>query len=113
MRQDRRTLTRSRGPWHLVRRVAGYTCLGIGVIGAILPIIPGWPGFFLAVALLGRRDRTLRLAHLLLRHCLRYLRRTQQPVLRRLGLWASAQYLGLRRQLLPHLDRAERFFGVA
>jgi hypothetical protein len=106
------TTRRASGLWWIVRRIAGYTCLGIGVLGAILPIIPGWPGFFLAVALLGRRDRSLRLTHLFGRHALRSLRRARQPLVKRIGLWVSAEYVNLRRQLLPHLDRAERLFGA-
>lgn len=107
------TITRRpRGPWWLVRRISGYTCLGIGVLGAILPIIPGWPGFFLAVALLGRRDRSLRLTHLFGRHALRRLRKARQPLLRSIGIRISSEYVSLRRQMLPYLDRAERLFGT-
>jgi hypothetical protein len=113
MREPMRVMNSSASPWRLLRRIAGYTCLGIGVLGAILPIIPGWPGFFLAVALLGRRDRTLRLTHLFGRRLLRMLRRARHPFVRRTGHWVSAEYLNLRRQLLPHLDKAERLFGVA
>lgn len=97
----------------LARRVAGYTALGLGVLGAILPIIPGWPGFFLAVALLGRRDRSLRLTHLAGRRALRGLRRAPLPMLRQFGRRISSEYVNLRRQLTPHLDRAERLFGTA
>jgi len=39
--------------------------------GLLLPILPGWPFIIPAVVLLGRRDRVVRLCHLLVRATLR------------------------------------------
>jgi hypothetical protein len=46
--------------WHLTRRNFGVTCLGLGLLGALLPLVPSWPFALLAVFLLGRRDPWLR-----------------------------------------------------
>ncbi len=98
-------------PARLVRRALGFFFLAIGVAGALLPIIPGWPGLFVAIVLLGRRDPALRRMHLAGRRGLRLLRTARLPLLRRLGHWLSAQYVGMRRSFTPHLIRAERIFG--
>lgn len=92
----------------MTRRVLGFLCLGIWALGAILPIIPGWPALILAVVLLGRRDRTLRLMHLLGRRSLRWMRLHPAPRVRDTGLWLSGQYVSARRALTPAIIRAER-----
>jgi hypothetical protein len=90
------------------RRVLGFLCLGVWALGAILPIIPGWPALILAVVLLGRRDRTLRLMHLLGRRSLRWMRAHPAPRVRGAGRWLSGQYLVARRALTPAIISAER-----
>jgi uncharacterized membrane protein YbaN (DUF454 family) len=93
-----------------IRRALGFLFLGIGIAGAILPIIPGWPGFFVAIVLLGRRDPVLRKLHLLGRRTLRALRRSRWQQLRRFGQWLSAQYVGMRRSITPRIIQAEKMF---
>ena len=95
---------------NLTRRVLGFICLGIWALGAILPIIPGWPALIFAVVLLGRRDRTLRSMHLVGRKALRWLRQHRTPRVRTTGRWLSEQYLSARRALTPAIIRAERTF---
>ncbi|GAB4428733.1 MAG: hypothetical protein OHK0015_11970 [Chloroflexi bacterium OHK40] len=99
------------GPLRMLRRALGFFFLGVGLLGAALPIIPGWPGFILAILLLGRRDRTLRQLHVLARRSLRALRRAPHPHVRPVGLWLSDQYLTMRRAITPHIIAAERVFG--
>lgn len=99
------------GPLRLARRALGFLFLIIGLLGAAFPVIPGWPALLVAVLLLGRRDRTLRLLHLAARRALRWARAARAPQLRRLGHWVSTQYLGLRRSLTPRLIAAERALG--
>jgi hypothetical protein len=96
--------------FRLVRRALGFISLGIGVAGVLLPIIPGWPGFVLAIVLLGRRDPALRHLHLLVRRALRALRRSRVRQLRYIGRWLSAQYVGLRRSITPRIIQIERMF---
>ncbi len=102
----------SLGMWGLVRRVAGLFCLVIWALGAILPIIPGWPALILAIALLGRRDRTLRLLHLYGRRALRWLRLHPAPQIRPFGIWLSERYVVARRAITPGIIAAERTFGA-
>jgi hypothetical protein len=93
-----------------IRRALGFLFLGIGIAGVLLPIIPGWPGFFVAIVLLGRRDPVLRKLHLLGRRALRTLRRSRVRRLRRFGHWLSAQYVSMRRSITPRLIQAEKMF---
>lgn len=95
----------------LLRRTLGLSLLGVWVIGMVLPIIPGWPALILAIVLLGRRDRMLRLAHLSWRRSLRWLRRHPVPSLRQTGRWLSVRYYELRRAVTPRIIAAERVFG--
>ena len=95
-----------------VRRPLGITCLIIGVLGWILPILPGWPFIVPAVALLGRRDPLVRHPHLWLRRVLRRMRRAEQQWLRSLGFRASAEYVRLRRMITPLIMQAERSLQV-
>ncbi|MBX0329050.1 hypothetical protein K2Z83_15330 [Oscillochloris sp. ZM17-4] len=97
-------------PARLIRRGLGFLFLGVGIAGALLPIIPGWPGLFVAILLLGRRDPALRKLHLVGRRGLRSLRTARAPHMRRIGRWLSDQYVGMRRSMTPHLIRAEKMF---
>lgn len=109
MREMRR---KPSGPWALARRTVGLLCLLIWVMGVILPVIPGWPALVVAIALLGRRDRMLRLLHLYWRRTLRWLRRHPVPHVRPVGHWLSDRYLELRRTITPGIIAAERVFGA-
>lgn len=100
------------GLWRLARRVVGICCLFVWALGAILPIIPGWPALILAIALLGRRDRMLRLMHLFGRRLLRWMRRHPAPRVRPVGLWLSGRYVAMRRAITPGIIAAERAFGA-
>lgn len=92
----------------LARRALGLFCLVIFALGAVLPIIPGWPALIFAVALLGRRDRTLRKMHLTGRRGLRWLRGHQFTRVSDAGRWLSSQYVTARRAITPAITRAER-----
>ncbi|MGQ9528541.1 MAG: hypothetical protein ACUVSL_12295 [Chloroflexus sp.] len=91
-----------------VRRVLGITFLVLGLIGSLFPIIPGWPGYVLAIILLGRRDRLLRRLHLVARFGLRRLRKAPLPHIRGIGHWLSRQYVEIRRAVVPRLIAFER-----
>lgn len=75
-----------------VRRPLGLFCLGIGLTGAILPILPGWPFLLIGTRLLGRRDPAVRRMLVLVRRALRWLRTARQPLLRRLGAWLTPSW---------------------
>ncbi len=40
---------------HIARKSAGVVLLGIGIIGLLMPILPGWLLIFVGLALLGIR----------------------------------------------------------
>lgn len=104
MEQIRNLLNRAA----FLRRPIGILCLIIGVLGWILPILPGWPFIVPAVALLGRRDPLVRYPHLWLRYALRRMRRAERRWLRGLGRRASTEYVRLRHFVTPLIVQAER-----
>ena len=91
-----------------LRRTIGWICLLVALVGAVMPVIPGWPALIGAIVLLGRRDPLLRWLHLWLRRGLRALRRTRITFLRNLGVQLSFHYVRSRRALLPAIIAAER-----
>lgn len=95
----------------LFKRILGIICLLIALAGFILPIIPGWPFIVPAVLLLGRRDPLLRWLNMTLRHGLRVMRRSQQPLVRMLGLRLSTEYARGRRSIMPRILELERRFA--
>ncbi|HEU4329160.1 MAG TPA: hypothetical protein VFS21_38835 [Roseiflexaceae bacterium] len=90
------------------RRILGLCCLVIGILGCILPILPGWPFLIPAILLLGRRDPWLRHSHLVLRRSLRLLRRADHPLMRWIGDRLSVEYLRGKRALMPRIVAMER-----
>jgi hypothetical protein len=95
----------------ILRRLIGIIFLIIGILGLLLPILPGWPFIIPAVVLLGRRDRVLRHTHLVVRHALRALRRSNSPTLRSIGMRLSLEYVRTRRVVVPAIDATERAFA--
>jgi hypothetical protein len=79
------------------RWLSGVCCIVLGVIGCILPVLPGLPFLVVGGRLLGRRDPLLRRLLTLSHHAMRRLRASSQPALRR----ASAR-------LHPHWRRLAR-----
>jgi hypothetical protein len=96
----------------LARRIAGIICLIIGILGLLLPILPGWPFLVPAIVLLGRRDRMLRYVHLLIRLALRFMRRNRMIFLRQFGQRLSVEYVKAKRVIVPKIDAAERALGL-
>jgi hypothetical protein len=109
-----RVLTTGKSPlFRIIRRVVGLICLLIGILGLLLPILPGWPFIIPAIVLLGRRDRALRLLHMIVRRALRFLRRHPIPSLRQLGQRLSGEYMRFKRAIVPKIDAAERAFKLS
>lgn len=100
-------------PPGIVRRLVGLACLALGMLGAMLPFVPGLPCFVFAILLLGRRDRTLRHTHLLGRRVLRQMRRARYPLLRRVGWQLSSLYVRVRNLIMPAIIATERSLGRA
>jgi hypothetical protein len=81
----RNSTLRIPGSARSLRRAIACVCIGLGIAGCLLPIMPGLPFFVLGGRLLGPRDRVLRHAIVGGRRGLRRLRRARQPLLRRAG----------------------------
>lgn len=95
-------------PLHMARRITGVLLLLIGILGLLLPVLPGWSLIIPGVALLGRRDRLVRLSHLAVRYTLRWMRRSRQRHLRVLGWRLTTEYGRTRRVVLPAIVATER-----
>ncbi|MFO7166576.1 MAG: hypothetical protein DIU80_000965 [Chloroflexota bacterium] len=95
----------------VLRRLTGLVLLAIGVLGLLLPILPGWPFIIPAVVLLGRRNRIVRMLHLMMRYTLRALRRSRSARLRALGWRLSSEYVRARRMVMPAINATERAFS--
>ncbi|ABU56256.1 MULTISPECIES: hypothetical protein [Roseiflexus] len=96
------------GLLNIARRLTGTLLLIIGILGLLLPVLPGWSLIIPGVALLGRRDRLVRLSHLAVRYALRWMRRRRQRHLRTLGWRLTSEYGRTRRIVLPAIVATER-----
>lgn len=96
------------GPLKVARRITGVLLLLIGILGLLLPVLPGWSLIIPGVALLGRRDRLVRLSHLAVRYALRWMRRSRQQRIRALGWRLTTEYGRTRRMVLPAIVATER-----
>ncbi len=85
---------------HTIRRTLAFACIGLGIAGCILPLIPGLPFFVLGGRLLGPRDRTLRLAMLQGRRGVRALRHSRSAHLRRAGTRITPHWRSVARLML-------------
>lgn len=83
-----------------LRRSLGMLCLALGVVGCVLPILPGLPFMIVSARLLGPRDPLLRRLLMGCRRALRRLSRAEQPLLRRAGLRLTPRWRSLTRLLV-------------
>jgi hypothetical protein len=71
-----------------MRLFLGWSSIVIGILGTILPIIPGLPFLLIGAHLIGRRDRRLRWARVHTRLAMRRAAQSQVPMVRTAGQWA-------------------------
>ena len=81
-----------RTAWHYVglwlRLILGWFFIGLGVLGVILPILPGMPWLIIGTWLIGRRSRLFRKTGVAGKRFLRRWAAHQRPVIGGLGRWA-------------------------
>jgi hypothetical protein len=95
--------------FHYLRLVIGCIFIAIGILGVILPVLPGTIWLILASLIIGKRSRMLRRANVAGKRMLRGWRRHDHPLIRRLGRWSVAAQRDTSRRL-RRIDRwlAER-----
>ena len=74
------------GLW--LRLTLGWFFIGLGVLGVILPILPGMPWLIIGTWLIGRRSRLFRLTGVASKRFLRRWAAHEGPVVGELGRWA-------------------------
>lgn len=101
LRRHRRHIPRS-----FMRRCAGWGLIGLGLLGIVLPVLPGLIFIALGILMLGPHDPALRRIALCLRIVLRRWSQMRQPHIRRMGIvarrWHRSTRLALRDQLHEH-----------
>lgn len=88
--------------WPVARQVLGWLCIGLGLIGLVLPVLQGVLFLVIGVALVGRRNWLIRRSALLIKRGLRRWARLRTPVVGpagRLALRAQHQYSRQSRRL--------------
>jgi hypothetical protein len=104
---QRRRGRRAHIPRSLIRRIAGWSLIALGILGCVLPVLPGLVLIALGILVIGPHDPLLRRLATLVRIALRRWSRVKQPHLRRLGRWVRWQYRTSRLMLREHLHRHE------
>jgi hypothetical protein len=100
----------------LVRRIIGAICVAIGILGLLMPILPGWPFLIPGIALLGTRDPILRTLYIWIVRLLKWVRRRKTPWLAQLGERLFVAFVKTRDTVTPLIVKSEkaleRWFGV-
>lgn len=74
--------------WRYARPTLGWLCIGMGVLGLVLPVLPGVPILVLGITLAGRRTWIIRWAGIHMKLVLRRWAALRTPVIGRVGRWA-------------------------
>ncbi|MFN8568132.1 MAG: hypothetical protein U0Z44_11585 [Kouleothrix sp.] len=84
--------------WPILRPTLGWCCIIIGVLGVLLPVIPGMPLLFPGIALVGRRTRVIRWWAVLITRQLRRWAALRLPLIGQAGRWALLAQHQVSRQ---------------
>jgi hypothetical protein len=95
-------------PRPIIRRVLGWSAIVVGLLGVVLPVLPGVVFFALGAVLLGPHDPTLRRIAVGIRLFLRRWSCAKQRHVRRIGQYVRSQYREQRLLLRAYLHRHER-----
>ncbi|HNP72378.1 MAG TPA: hypothetical protein PKK15_14760 [Kouleothrix sp.] len=84
--------------WPVLRPALGWTCIALGLLGVVLPVIPGLPLLFPGIALVGRRTWLIRWASVQIKRALRRWAPLRLPLIGPVGLWALRAQQQISRQ---------------
>lgn len=95
--------------WRAIRLPLAWLLIAVGVLGCILPIIPGVPFLVLGTAIVGRRTWIIRWTYVNFRVMLRLWARHPHPSIRGFGRFVHGAAQELSRQIRRFVwDRAAR-----
>lgn len=89
----------------LLRHIGGWSLILLGLLGLVLPVLPGILLVVLGIVVLGPNDSTLRRIELYVRLGLRRWSRARHPGLRWAGWKARRMYYFVRLQVREHLHQ--------
>ncbi len=92
----------------LLRRIGGWSLILLGLLGFVLPVLPGILLLVLGIVVLGPRDSTLRRIALYARLGLRRWSRVKHPFLRWVGWKVRHLYCAARLQVRAYLHRHQQ-----
>lgn len=90
--------TTLRQVWTTMRPILGWICIALGVVGFILPVLQGTLFMAIGVALVGRRNPTLRWMRVHLKLILRHWANIPYPIIGKPGLLALRAQQNISRQ---------------
>jgi hypothetical protein len=93
--------------FHYLRLIIGFIFIVIGILGVILPVLPGTIWLIIASLIIGKRSRMLRRASVAGKRGLRRWAAHPQPIIGGLGRWS----LGMQHDTSRSLRRVNRWMG--
>lgn len=84
--------------WPVLRPILGWSFIAIGLLGVLLPVIPGMPLLFPGIALVGRRTRLIRWSAVQIKRALRRWAPLRLPLIGPVGMWALRAQHQISRQ---------------
>jgi hypothetical protein len=93
--------------FHYLRLIIGCIFIVIGILGVILPVLPGTIWLIIASLIIGKRSRILRRASVAGKRWLRRWAALEQPIIRGLGRWS----LGMQQDTSRSLRRINRWMA--
>lgn len=91
-----------------LRLIIGTGLIGLGILGVVLPVLPGMPFLILGILTIGRRQRVFRQGSVAGKRLLKRWTAHHHPRVARIGRWSLAAQRKTSRQLRRMLWRWQR-----